>query len=277
MSEPIVATEVSELLQQANAVLKSGDSYDALQLFRAVTERDPSCAEAWVGLADSVRPYKDKREYLQHAQSLDPDNEEIQSKIQDVESKIAAGEILAPVRKPNLPNTPEQQPAPVIPQDDTTEDVAYCYRHSDRETGLHCIQCGNPICYECVRPAVVGQLCPDCALERRPPNYQVSRSTLVLAGSVSIVVSFLLSILVMIFLGGFFLAFFIALILGSVLSNLLVRLLDRLTRAKRGREMQITVGVGLACGAAPFLLLSLSLTLLIFTIAIVVGTVTQLR
>jgi membrane associated rhomboid family serine protease len=37
----------------------------------------------------------------------------------------------------------------------------HCYRHPDRETGLSCSECGRPICYECMTPAVVGLRCPD--------------------------------------------------------------------------------------------------------------------
>jgi membrane associated rhomboid family serine protease len=43
---------------------------------------------------------------------------------------------------------------------------ATCYRHPDRPTALRCSRCDRPICAECVRPAAVGQLCPDDASER---------------------------------------------------------------------------------------------------------------
>ena len=38
-----------------------------------------------------------------------------------------------------------------------------CYRHPDRETRLACSACDRPVCVECVRPAAVGQRCPECA------------------------------------------------------------------------------------------------------------------
>jgi membrane associated rhomboid family serine protease len=41
------------------------------------------------------------------------------------------------------------------------EEVRYCYRHPDRETGLSCSECGRPICAECVNYAAVGLRCPD--------------------------------------------------------------------------------------------------------------------
>jgi membrane associated rhomboid family serine protease len=41
------------------------------------------------------------------------------------------------------------------------EEVRYCYRHPDRETGLSCSECGRPICAECVHYAPVGLRCPE--------------------------------------------------------------------------------------------------------------------
>jgi membrane associated rhomboid family serine protease len=44
--------------------------------------------------------------------------------------------------------------------------VDTCYRHADRETALHCSNCGRPICPECMTHAAVGIRCPDCAGRR---------------------------------------------------------------------------------------------------------------
>ena len=41
--------------------------------------------------------------------------------------------------------------------------MATCYRHSSRETGVSCSNCGNPICTDCMTPTPVGMRCPDCA------------------------------------------------------------------------------------------------------------------
>jgi membrane associated rhomboid family serine protease len=41
-----------------------------------------------------------------------------------------------------------------------------CYRHRDRETGVSCSSCGNPICTDCMTPTPVGMRCPDCARQR---------------------------------------------------------------------------------------------------------------
>jgi len=41
--------------------------------------------------------------------------------------------------------------------------VDTCYRHPDRETGLHCSTCGRPICPDCTTQTPVGIRCPECA------------------------------------------------------------------------------------------------------------------
>src|SRR5215210_604163 len=41
--------------------------------------------------------------------------------------------------------------------------MATCYRHPNRETGVSCSNCGNPICPDCMTSTPVGMRCPDCA------------------------------------------------------------------------------------------------------------------
>jgi membrane associated rhomboid family serine protease len=41
-----------------------------------------------------------------------------------------------------------------------------CYRHSDRETGVSCSNCGRPICPDCMTTTPVGMRCPECARQR---------------------------------------------------------------------------------------------------------------
>jgi membrane associated rhomboid family serine protease len=44
--------------------------------------------------------------------------------------------------------------------------MATCYRHSSRETGVSCSNCGNPICPDCMTPTPVGMRCPDCSRQK---------------------------------------------------------------------------------------------------------------
>lgn len=44
--------------------------------------------------------------------------------------------------------------------------VATCYRHTNRETGVSCSNCGRPICPDCMTPTPVGMRCPECSRQR---------------------------------------------------------------------------------------------------------------
>jgi membrane associated rhomboid family serine protease len=44
--------------------------------------------------------------------------------------------------------------------------MAVCYRHPDRETGVSCSNCGNPICPDCMTATPVGMRCPECSRQK---------------------------------------------------------------------------------------------------------------
>ncbi len=292
MAESEIVREVETLIQEGMAAARAGDMYEARKRFRRVTELAPDNVEAWLGMATAVRPFREKQEYLQRVLALDPSHEEARVTLTYVEQKLSAGELLAPRDSTGASDgmeststQPAAQPAtanhttPPPTRPASEADVMYCYRHPDRETVLTCTQCGNPICHECIRPAFVGQLCPDCARERRPPNYQVTSSQLAIAASFAFVCTLLVSFLVVIALGGIFFGFILALIFGPMYAEFLIRVLDRIIRAKRGRQMQLAVGLGMALGAlVPFVLyMSLFLHLLIFAVVAISTAVARLR
>lgn len=185
-------TPLAALLEQGEQALRAGDTIEARNLFRQITEADPQNAAAWLGIARSVRPYQEKRNLLLRVLELEPDHQAAQTMLAEVEARIAAGDLLAPRILPSVPEgTPATEPA--------EPEVSYCYRHSDRETLLHCIQCDKPICVECVRPAAVGQLCPDCAQQRRPRNYQVTPKDTIIAAIAAIGAGFLATLGMLLF------------------------------------------------------------------------------
>lgn len=283
------ARDARALVAEGNAALIAGDAYGARQRFRQALALDPERVEAWVGLAGSVRPYREKREHLQRALAIDPANVEARAVLVQVEARLAAGEVLAPggvqVREPtpglsgasapaatgspaatDTAPLPGQQPQAVT---GAATDALFCYIHPDRETGLRCTSCDRPICGECAQRAAVGQLCPECAKARRPVNYQVSGGNLAVAGGVTVVYSIIASTLGLLLLGniGFF-AFIVAFLLGPVVGDLLVRIIDRLTRAKRGRTVQLTVGLAYGAGIL-FMLCGLAMALGALSIGVV--------
>ena len=47
-------------------------------------------------------------------------------------------------------------------------EMAVCYRHPGRETGVSCSNCGRPICPDCMTATPVGMRCPECSRQKTP-------------------------------------------------------------------------------------------------------------
>lgn len=47
-------------------------------------------------------------------------------------------------------------------------DLPACYRHPQKLTGRSCTRCGRPACGDCLKPATIGSLCPECVAAGRP-------------------------------------------------------------------------------------------------------------
>ena len=276
--------EVNRLVSAGQAALLAGDAYAARRHFRRALELDPERVEAWIGMAGSARPYREKREYLRRALELHPDHPDARAVLEQVEARLANGEILAPG---GIQVQEAAAPEPVTPAPEQTAEpeaqVQFCYLHPDRETGLLCTGCERPICGECATRAAVGQLCPECMRARRPVNYQVGARELLIVGTLTIFYSLLISFLALQILGmtGFF-GFIIAFLLAPVAGDLLTRLSDWATKLKRGRAIQLTISICYALGALPWVgLLILGgrfpLALLLFTILAITTALARLR
>ncbi|ACL23882.1 B-box zinc finger protein [Chloroflexus aggregans] len=273
----------AELVAAGRAALIAGDTVTARLRFREALEIDPHSVDALLGMATALRPYRDKREYLLRALAVDPENSEARATLEQVEARLAAGELLAPtgvqVREREEAAVEEPPAAPVTPASETL----VCYRHPQRETGLRCISCGRPICTECARATPVGQICPECARERTPVNYQVGPTQLLVAGVVALIYALLVTLVAGVVIGwaGFF-GFIVAFLLGPMTGNALSRLIDWATGRKRGRMLMIVVSVAYACGSLPYigfiiLLGGFPLALLFFSIIVVTTALAWLR
>jgi hypothetical protein len=275
------ATEVRQLIQEGRAAAMAGDTFAARNSFRRATELDPASVEAWLGLSGVVPILAEKREHLQRALALDPANQEARASLAYVEKLQADGLQIAPSRRREERNASgDASPLLAAPDEPATATAAaqalYCYRHPDRETGLRCVQCNRPICGSCAQITPVGQLCPECRKARRPANYQVSTANALVGGVVALVAAALVAFPFLLFARGFF-VFLIIIFLAPAVAELVLRIADRFTKTKRGRSMQVAVGVGFALGTLPWLLLSLNLFLLLFAILVIVTAVTRLR
>lgn len=254
MTESITA-EVQQLIQEGRAAAMAGDTFAARNSFRRATELDPSCAEAWMGLSGVVPILAEKRDYLRRALELEPGNIEAEASLRYVEKLQAQGLQIAPSkRREERAASGDASPILSAPEP-AAPAVEYCYRHPDRETGLHCIQCNRPICGACAQTTPVGQLCPECRRGRRPSNYQVAPRDVVVGALVALIASALVAFLLRFVLGGFF-GLIIIFMAGPAIAEFIVRIVDRFTRLKRGRPMQVAVGIAMVLGTLPFALLN---------------------
>lgn len=273
-----ISQDIQQLVQEGRAAALAGDTFTARDRFRRATELEPTHAEAWIGLSSVVPRLAEKREYLQRALELAPASVEAQSSLAYVERLLAEGMQLAPLqRRHEQALSGDASPLLSAPEQPVAA-VEHCYRHPDRETGLHCVQCDRPICSACATPAAVGQLCPECRAARRPRNYQVAPSNIAIGGVVAFLTALLISIPAGLFLGnlGFF-GFFLIMLGGPAIAEFIVRVVDYTTKLKRGRPMQIVVGVGIALGMLPMLLITFSIFMLFLMIVAISVAVARLR
>lgn len=245
-------TDVRQLVQEGRAAATAGDNLMARARFRRATELDPAYADAWLGLSSVAPVLEEKRTYLRRVLELEPANADARDGLAYVEKLLAEGYQLAPSRRREERHASgDASPLLSSPPTEAAPAVEFCYRHPERETGLHCTQCNRPICGSCARMTSVGQLCPECRRERRPSNYKVSPVDVIVGGLVALISSAVVAILLGMFLGGFF-GIFLIIIAGPMIAEFIVRIVDRVTKLKRGRAMQVTVGVAIALGTLPF-------------------------
>ncbi len=247
-----IATEVQQLMTEGRAAALAGDTFTARARFRRATELDSDNVEAWIGLSSVVPILAEKREYLQRALAIDPTNAEATASLAYVEKLLSEGLQIAPShRRQERQASGDASPLLSAPEPpSTTVEVAYCYIHPDRETGLRCVQCNRPICGSCAQVTPVGQLCPECRKARRPPHYQADLSHMLIGGVTGFFAALIGSVLVVVLGGVPFLGLFLAMMAGPLTGALTARIVEQLTR-KRGRAMQASVGVGLGLGALP--------------------------
>jgi len=254
------AIEAHRLIQEGRAAALAGDTFAARTAFRRATELDSSNAEAWLGLSGVVPILAEKCDHLRHVLVLEPGNSDAQASLAYVEKLIGDGLQIAPSQRTQERRaTGDASPllAAPDPQPTAVAETLYCYNHSDRETGLCCVQCSRPICYACAQLTPVGQICPECRKARRPANYQFNTGNALVGGLVALGIGVLASIAVVFIAQLPFLGLFLAIAAGPTVGELAVRASDKLTRTKRGRGMQAAVAGGLVVGTLPLLIILL--------------------
>jgi MFS family permease len=128
-----------------------------------------------------------------------------------------------------------------------SETVTYCANHPDRETGLRCNNCGKLICSKCAISTPTGYRCAECVRGRQKVFETAHTFDYVIAFAVSLVLSFIGGLLV----GrlGFF-----TILLAPVAGSIIAEAVRAATGRRRSPRLYMLTAVGVALGAATFVL-----------------------
>ena len=125
----------------------------------------------------------------------------------------------------------------------------YCYVHPDRETGLRCKICDNPICASCAVRTPTGYSCKECVRSHQKKfetavwyDFVVG---FVLAAILSAVAAFIVTLI-----SGFFFGL-IVLAVAPAAGTIIARILLVVLRRHRSRALFMTISAGVVVGAIP--------------------------
>jgi hypothetical protein len=246
------------LLRQAGRVADAGKRAAAEKLYRELIEEAPEVADAWLGLAETVRDPAEKEAAYERALALEPANERAILGLERLRNPLPPAEPDPPatVEEPAAQVTTAAEsekaesvvlvPPPPVPVAETDE-LIYCANHPDRETNLRCNRCGKPICSRCARRTPVGYRCRECVREQEEAFFTATAVHYALAVLIALPLSLL---------AGFFAprlgwwVIFIAAAAGTIIGRIVFRLIGR----RRGRWLPHLVAAVVALGAAASLL-----------------------
>lgn len=231
----------SDLVQQGLAAARVGDIDDARRLLTEATRQMPDNVEAWLGLAGVVESLAEKEECFNRVLTLDPNNGAAAAGLALVEQKRTAQrrEISGEEVKSN-------------------NDLAFCYRHPQVETGLRCNRCNKPICPRCAQRTPVGFRCPDCIREQENKYYSGGNLDYAIAVAIALPLSLIIAGLFTFILGRFgFWAILIGFFVAPAVAGFIAEAVRWGVRKRRSRYLARIVAACLILGTAPFILLML--------------------
>ncbi len=128
-----------------------------------------------------------------------------------------------------------------------SEAVTYCANHPDRETGLRCNNCGKLICSKCAISTPTGYRCAECVRGRQKVFETAQSFDYVTAFVVAVILSFIGGLLV----GrlGFF-----TILLAPVAGSIIAEAVRVITGRRRSPRLYMVTAVGVALGAATFVI-----------------------
>ncbi len=118
------------------------------------------------------------------------------------------------------------------PEATIQDEITYCARHPERDTGLRCNRCERYMCVECAVRTPVGYTCRECVREQEDKFYAGSLTDYALVAAVGLAGG-ALTILLTMLVGGFLI---VALLLAPALGGALAQAALQLTGRRRGRH-----------------------------------------
>ena len=239
------------VIRQANRVANQGKLMAAEQLYREAIEEFPDLPEGWLGLARVVSNKEEKTELLNHALTLDPENE----------IAIAAlnGASLDDLLNPPEPE-PEPEPEEVDPEEDIEAVISTAEGHvfeGDEAVGLRCNRCGKPIDLHNSVRTDVGYRCKECIREIEASYYTASTANQIVALLVATPLALIAAYLMGSLIGGIgFISWMIALFVSPAIGTFIGSIALRAASNKRGRYLPVGMSVLIWVSAVVALLLT---------------------
>ena len=130
---------------------------------------------------------------------------------------------------------------------DLHDGPAFCINHPNRETGLRCNRCGDPICVSCAVRTPVGYRCTKCIRQQQAIFYTGLPVDYIIAAVVSPPLA-AAGAYVASLLGSSFFGLFLAFMIGSAAGALVSDIAWRAARRRRSRYLWAVVCGGMVVG-----------------------------
>ncbi len=130
----------------------------------------------------------------------------------------------------------------------TEASLIVCKNHPDRETGLRCNRCNDPICSECAIQTPTGYRCPECLRGQQKVFDTTKPQDFIIAFGAATILSYIAALITTRI--GFFTIF-----LAPFAGTLIAEAVRRLTAKRRSKRLYQTTIAGIVVGALPFLLI----------------------
>ena len=124
------------------------------------------------------------------------------------------------------------------------DELTYCARHPDRDTGLRCNRCERYMCIECAKRTPVGYTCRECVRGHENKFYAGTSLDYAIVAAVSLLGGGVIAFISGLVGGVLLLGLIIAPALGGVLAQLALQLSGR----RRGRYSGYVCAGGVAIG-----------------------------